>query len=415
VTVHTRALPQNRWDLLDGMVPDPLPPVSVVIAHYDQPAQLERTLAAVRRQDYPAELLDVLVVDDGSPTPPVVPPWARLERQADLGFRLAAARNLGIASARHDIIVQLDADTAPEPGYVRALTRLPALSADCVTVGRRRHALLDRAPASMPVEHAGPRHELAEPAWLQDGYARTRDLRDADDRSYRYVIGAVTACSRQMLEASGGYDESFTSYGGEDWEWAYRAWLAGAVFAYVPTAVAWHDGPDASGRPEGRLAARNAEALRLAELIPAPGSGPRGHVPEHIDVLAHLPPGLDPTRRFVLVDQVLADLPQAAVAGRQADAGRIDDRVRIDIEIVTPAHLREGTLREAVATVAREQLGHLELTDPAGTVCVRVSSRRAAARCRRRADPHLFPNRTEVTDCRVMQDPPDVAAHLGGW
>ena len=416
MTVPTRALPQNRWDLLDGATPDPLPPVSVVIAHYDQPTQLERTLAAVRRQDYPAELLDVLVVDDGSPVPPVVPAWARLERQADLGFRLAAARNLGIASARHDLIVQLDADTAPEPGYVRALTRLPALSADCVTVGRRRHALLGDAPPGMPVERAGPPREVAEPAWLRDAYRRTRDLRDVDDRSYRYVIGAVTACSRQILEASGGYDESFTSYGGEDWEWAYRAWLAGAVFAHVPTAVAWHDGPDASARPEGRLAARNDEALRLAELIPLPGSGPRGQVPAHIDVLARLPRDLDPVRRFVLTDQVLADLPQAAVDGRPADAHRIADRVRIDIELVTPAHLRPGTLRRAVDRVAREQLGRLELHDPGGRICVRVSSRRAAARSRRRHDPDLFPSQAErTTDCRVMDDPPDVAAYLGGW
>lgn len=409
-------VPQNRWDLLDGMRPDPLPPVSVVVAHYDQAAQLARTLAAVRAQDYPTELLDVVVVDDGSPAPPDVPGWVRLVRQPDRGFRLAAARNRGVAAARHDLIVQLDADTAPEPGYVRALTRLPALAPDCVTVGRRRHARFDGVPPTTPVEHAGPAGALPDPAWLRDGYARSRDLRDADDRSYRYLIGAVLAFSRRLYAATGGYDERFTSYGGEDWEWAYRAWLAGAVVAHVPDAVAWHDGPDAAGRDEHSLAVKNDEARRLAELIPLPGSGWRGHVPRHADVLAHLPAGLDEDWTSVLGDQVLADLPQAAVHGAPGHVDRVLDRVRIDVHVLVPVLLRPGTLRDAVRTVADEQLGALELVDPGGTPCVRVSSRRAAARAGRDGDADGFPTRTVRSDgCRAVHGAPDLEAYLGGW
>ena len=57
-----RGVPGNRWDLLDGFVPDPLPTVSVVVAHYRQQAELDRTLAALARQDHPAELLEVVAV-----------------------------------------------------------------------------------------------------------------------------------------------------------------------------------------------------------------------------------------------------------------------------------------------------------------------------------------------------------------
>ncbi|WP_233549576.1 glycosyltransferase family 2 protein [Cellulomonas rhizosphaerae] len=413
------AVPQNRWDLLDGLRPDPLPPVSVVIAHYEQPRQLTRTLAAVRAQDYPADLLDVVVVDDGSRTPPSVPDGVRLERQPDRGFRLAAARNLGVAAARHDLVVQLDADTAPEPGYVRAITRLPALAPDCVTVGRRRHALFDHVATTLPVERVGPTVEVAEPRWLRDAYARSRNLLDADDRSYRYVIGAVTAFSRSMFEAAGGYDETFTSYGGEDWEWAYRAWLAGGVFAHVPDAVAWHDGPDAAGRlddPGDGLAARNDETLRLAELIPLPGSGPRGHVPAHVDILVRLPGGLDAATRFLLADQVLADLPHAAVEGEASAARRIVDRVRIDVDVLAPHLLRAGALRRSVDRVGTEQLGALLIADEAGVPCVRVTSRRAAARRARHDRPGLSPEvEVRTADCRVLGSAPDLAAYLGGW
>ncbi len=210
------ALPGNRWDLLDGVVPAAPPTVSVIVAYYDQPEQLARTLHALSRQDHPAESTEILVVDDGSPTAPVVGERVRLLRQEDRGFRLAAARNLGAAAATGDVLVFLDADTAPEPSYLRELTRLPALAPDCLTVGRRRHATLSGAPVQQPVEQLGPAHELPEPGWLSDAYRRSRDLLDADDRSYRHVIGAVTACHRSLFEATGGFDESFTSYGGED-------------------------------------------------------------------------------------------------------------------------------------------------------------------------------------------------------
>ncbi|WP_307785137.1 glycosyltransferase, partial [Frigoribacterium sp. CFBP 13605] len=285
----------NAWDALDGVWPDLPPLVSVVVVHYRQQAELDRTLAALARQSYPAERLEVIVVDDGSPTPPTVPEGVRLIVQEDLGFRLSAARNLGVAASSGSVLCFVDADTSPEPDYVLRLTRLPALAPEAVTVGQRKHADFagvlggdggvgdggvgdggvgdggvgddgageDRAgvglgrsggvavPVSEPVEVAGPAHELEQPRWLQQAYGWSADLLHADDRSYRHLIGAVTCCTRWFFDQVGGFDESFTSYGGEDWEWAHRAWLSGGVFAHVPGAVAWHDGPDWAGRATG--------------------------------------------------------------------------------------------------------------------------------------------------------------------
>ena len=56
----------NRWDTLDGVDPETLPRVSVIVAHYEQPAELARTLSALSVQDYPHELLEIVVADDGS-------------------------------------------------------------------------------------------------------------------------------------------------------------------------------------------------------------------------------------------------------------------------------------------------------------------------------------------------------------
>ena len=415
-----RPLPGNRWDLLDGVVPEVPPAVSVVVVHYDQQAELDRTLAALARQDHPADRTEVVVVDDGSPVPPRVPDGVRLLRQEDRGFRVAAARNAGAAAATGDVLVFLDADTAPEPGYLRAIARLPALAPDCLAVGRRRHADLAGAPADAPVERLGPERELPEPAWLADAYRRSRDLLDADDRSYRYVIGAVAACSRTLFAAVGGFDEGFSAYGGEDWEWAYRAWLAGAVLAHVPDAVAWHDGPDWSGRDEASRAAKNAEALRLAGLVPVPGSRPRGLPSGRVDVLVHAPDGVSAAQRFVSVDSVLAALPGAEPApDAPAGPGGDDryDRVRLDVVLDRP--LRAGTPDAVVAAVDRvaaEGLGELALLGPDGAPLLRVVSRRARARERRWGRDDLFPRATAPADgLDPLTGEPDLEAYLGGW
>jgi GT2 family glycosyltransferase len=414
-----RPLPGNRWDLLDGVAPDAPPAISVVVVHYDQQAELDRTLRALARQDHPADRTEVIVVDDGSPEPPRVPAGVRLLRQEDRGFRVAAARNAGAAAATGDVLVFLDADTAPEPGYLRALTRLPALAPDCLAVGRRRHADLAGAPADAPVERLGPERELPEPAWLADGYRRSRDLLDADDRSYRYVIGAVTACSRALFAAAGGFDEGFSAYGGEDWEWTYRAWLAGAVLAHVPAAVAWHDGPDWSGRDEASRAAKNAEALRLADLVPVPGSRPHGLRSGRVDVLVHPPAGdeVSAAQRFVSVDSVLAALPGAEAAPDDTDADPRLDRVRLDVVLDRPIRATDpGAVAAAVGRVGAEGLGELALLGPDGAPQLRVVSRRARARERRWGRDDLFPRATARADgVEPLTGEPDLEAYLGGW
>lgn len=415
-------LPGNRWDTLADAWPDEPPLVSVVVAHYRQPDELARTLAALRRQDHPADRLQIIVADDGSPEPPEVPDGVELVRQADEGFRLAAVRNLGVRRARGDVLVFLDADTAPEPAFVRELTRLPALAPDCVTVGRRRHADLRGVDIDRLAESAAER-ALPEPAWLTDAYRRSDDLLRADDRSYRHVIGAVIACSRTMFDATGGFDESFTAYGGEDWEWTYRAWLQGAVLAHVPQAIAWHDGPDAAGRGDGGLAHRNAEAIRLADLIPVAGSAGRGLRSARVDIAVAGPAGASPGQRFVSLDSALAALPAARAAAwpDRHDTGpditdTAFDRVRVLIELVRPVRVDGDDLAAAVDRLDTEQLGSLTLLSPDGEPLVRLRATRARAREERWGRDDLFPRaQAAAPGIRPLADEPDVAAYLGGW
>lgn len=275
-------LPGNRADLLDDVHPHDPPEVSVVVPHYRQQAQLDLVLTGLAHQTHPRSRLQVLVVDDGSPVRPVVHPAAagldvRVLAQDDLGFRAAAARNLGAAAADGEVLCFLDADTVPEPGYVARVSRLPALAPDALVTGRRRHAdLTGWTPAGLLRwfgDGPGPT-ELDEPEWLA---VLSAGLAHADDGSYRAVISAVMTCSRELFTEVGGFDETFTSYGGEDWELAHRMWTAGAVLAHERSAVAWHDGPDWAGRPDDRataVAQKAAETRAVARRVPVARTGP---------------------------------------------------------------------------------------------------------------------------------------------
>jgi len=359
-------VPGNRWDLLP---PGPQPTVTVVVTHFEQPRQLAMVLAALAIQTH--QPIDVVVADDGSAVGPVVTAGVRLVRQDDRGFRAAAARNLGAAGSTSDVLVFLDADTVPEPGFVAALVRRPAACPDVLAVGRRRHADL-----------SGDGNELPEPGWLRDGYTASRDLLDADGRSFRFVISAVLACRRTLFEDLGGFDERFVGYGGEDWDLAYRAWNAGAVLVHEPAAVAWHDGPEWAAR-DSSAGLKQAETARLAALIPEPST--RGApLPEMLpDVLIDVPT-YDQRCVHALLRQTHRDLQvrvadavhwhRVAVRGEPWTADQLR-RARVQVQLWHPIALAPGTVSELVSRLTDHGLGELVLCHAGEVVGVACSSR----------------------------------------
>jgi GT2 family glycosyltransferase len=427
VTGTGRAIRGNDWTALDGLRPEVPPMISVIVPYFEQPAELARTLHALGRQTHPHDRLEIIVVDDGSAVAPEVPDGVVLLRQDDEGFRLAAARNRGAAAARGDVLCFLDADCAPEPGYLEELTRLPALASDVVTVGRRRHAALDRLPVDADVSAVPDELVFEEPSWLANAYRRSEDLRNADARSYRYLIGAVLACHRSFWDEVGGFDEGFRRYGGEDWEWAWRCWAQGAVLAHVPTAVAWHDGPDAAARDRDP-AAVNDETRRLEALIPIAGSRPHALGVGATDTTVTLRGATTSTLAIIGADSVLRRLPTAHVYVGDAVGDSLDGadpRVRVGTPSVE-AHYRisvhapvrvesDAPLRELLDQVGVE-CGAIEVHDEEGLLLTLTSSRVVARR--ERWSPTVFDDRTisaAGVARRLTTPEPSLAAYYGDW
>ena len=199
-----------------------LPSAAVIVAVYNGARTLPACLASLRRLDYPADRLELIVVDNASTdaTP-------RLLAEAGAPFRVchearrgpAAARNRGVAAATSDVIALTDADCTVDPGWLRHLVAALADPAVGIAGGRilsRRPCNLIEAFGERIHDHARAIHEFVPP----------------------YVITMNWAARRTLLETLGGFDETLLR--ASDVEYSYRAVAAGHRLAYVPQAVIYH-------------------------------------------------------------------------------------------------------------------------------------------------------------------------------
>ncbi|MFP4235674.1 MAG: glycosyltransferase, partial [Nitriliruptoraceae bacterium] len=283
----------NRWDLLDA--PElgrwtPTARLSVVIPHYQAVGALERTLASLAAQTYPKDLLEVVVVDDGSDPPLELPDaagaaWSGLEvrvlHQEDLGFGLARARHNGALAATGSILVFLDADMLCEPRHLEAHARWHHLTDLAVTLGERQHVPADEDHPLPPAEavraaaEAGGLETLLgtlprqRPTWLDHHWQRTDRLTSDHDDLYRAMAGGNLGVSRNRYLDVGGFDVTFTQWGSEDTDLGHRLFLAGGLLVHEPEAACWHQG-DTGGLEDHERHSLEEQRARLAQTIAHP-------------------------------------------------------------------------------------------------------------------------------------------------
>ncbi|HSU15307.1 glycosyltransferase [Longimicrobium sp.] len=208
------------------------PPVSVLIAAFNEETVIARTVASVLASRYPG--FEVIVVDDGSMdgTADEVErafggdPRVRLFRQPNGGK--AAALNRAMHESRGEIAVCFDADTEVEPDALRLLARRfadPRVGAVAgnVKVGNRVN-LLTR--------------------WQSIEYVTSQNL---DRRAYALlnavtvVPGAAGAWRRAAVDAVGGYRGDTLA---EDMDLTFRLRRAGWRIENEPAAIAWTEAPE---------------------------------------------------------------------------------------------------------------------------------------------------------------------------
>lgn len=231
--------------------------VSVVIPAYKNQAALDLTLASLSRQTYPAELFDVLVVDDASDPPlrlpDIRPARTRLIRADEHTKQrgIAGATNLGVQESSGQIIFRLDSDMVVFPEHIEAHARWHHALPYAVTLGAKRFVDVRPGgpgwPTPASVAAAGGVARLFDPArtqphvHIEELLERTDQLRTADHLVFRAHVGATVALRRVLFDAAGGFNSAL--HRGSDTEFGYRLLQAGALFVPEPDAAAWHLGP----------------------------------------------------------------------------------------------------------------------------------------------------------------------------
>jgi GT2 family glycosyltransferase len=237
--------------------PAPAPAVSVVIPVWNRAAFTARCLEALARTVDPATT-EIVVVDNGSSddTPALLvraPLPVRVVRNGrNEGF--ARACNQGARQARGSLLVFLNNDTEPEPGWLDAI-RAAAADPSVAIVGAR---LL--YPGTRRIQHAGlalTPQSIPDHLWRN---APEDDGRAAEPRDLDMVTGACLAVRREVFLALGGFDEAYVN-GVEDVDLCLAARARGLRVRYEPRAIVLHH----EGVTEGRFDHAAANLARLVE------------------------------------------------------------------------------------------------------------------------------------------------------
>lgn len=206
-----------------------MPRVSIVMPALNESGHIRSCLDSLLTQDHPA-IDEILVVDGGSTdgTREMVAAVGAPVRLVDNPRgSAAAAMNIGLAEARNDLIVRVDAHSSYEADYVsRSLAGLAESGADWVGGPMR----------PKPDTEFGKAVTVVTTSPLGVGPGRFHYSTVAEDVDTVY-LGAF---DRRIVAEVGGYDEDTIQWAAEDQELAFRLRRAGRRIRVEPSVRSWY-------------------------------------------------------------------------------------------------------------------------------------------------------------------------------
>ena len=205
--------------------------ISIIIPTHQRCASVQLALQALAHQTLSPDAYEVIVCIDGSQdaTQEVLsrfpaPYKLHVIWQPKLGR--AAARNAGMRLAVGDLLIFLDDDMEPAPGFLMAHLQAHAAGSQLGVLGAVPISLEQSSPPVVKYIGVKFNHHLENLS--QPGY--TFKLRDFYSGNF--------SIRREVLLRVGVFDEAFKIYGNEDLELFVRLSKAGVQLKYCPEALA---------------------------------------------------------------------------------------------------------------------------------------------------------------------------------
>lgn len=221
------------------------PLVSVIVPHLNQPDALRICLASLARQDWPADRIELIVVDNGSRELPDLAalgaPDARLLTEATPGP--GPARNCGIAAASGALLAFIDADCRADPGWLAAaVAGLAAPGGTGVVGGDVRIDVRDAARLTALEAYESVFAYRQQLYIARDGFSGTGNL----------------AMRRDVYDKVGPFAGIHLA---EDMDWGQRARAAGHPPAYRPDMIVYHPARTSMAQLQAKWRRHVAHAL----------------------------------------------------------------------------------------------------------------------------------------------------------
>lgn len=197
------------------------PPISITIATYNAEKWIERCLNSLFEQTYPQELIEIVIVDDGSRdrTREILQALATGHRNLKIIIQenkgTAAAHTTGLKNCTGKYIFVLSHDCYAEPNWIESVVEV----------------LEENPQVGIVQGQVLPTRKVTEP------FAHYVEF-DKFNRSFPTVAIAYRA---QDIDLAGRYYLSELSRYGDDAELAYRILKRGAKSVFLEQLTAWHE------------------------------------------------------------------------------------------------------------------------------------------------------------------------------
>lgn len=224
--------------------------ISVICSTYNRPDALALALSGLLRQS--DTHFEVMVADDGSKedTASVVTSYRRKAPfrihhvwHEDLGFRLAAIRNLALKHAQGEYVLYLDGDCIPSPNWVRhhrllaeegwtvSGQRILTSESFCEEILNNRSFAtnFDWKISTLKQLHDAKKINRWQPG-LHFGITFCSLWRKARPKNWKMIRGCNWGIWRKDLEKANGFNEQIIGWGHEDSDLAIRLMNNGIRF-----------------------------------------------------------------------------------------------------------------------------------------------------------------------------------------